>query len=104
MHTLLTDLNIILKRSKRFIGLIAAIMGIFAIWPTTLLYILKSYQQKKIFGIQHASLRLLPGTDTLLGIAEGLNSLSPLEWIKGIRAGLIGTLVLLFHYNLLFSP
>ncbi|KAF4023316.1 hypothetical protein G4228_015321, partial [Cervus hanglu yarkandensis] len=48
MHTLLTDLNIILKRTKRFIGLIAAIMGIFAIWPTTLLYILKSYKQKSL--------------------------------------------------------
>ena len=60
--------------------------------------------QAKIIGIQHASLRLLPGTDTLLRIAEGLNSLSPLEWIKGIRGGLIGTLVLLFHYNLPFSP
>ena len=36
-------------------------------------------KQAKIIGMQHASLRLLPGTDALQGIAEGLKSLSPLE-------------------------
>ena len=44
--------------------------------------------------MKHASLRLLPGTDTLQGIAEGLNSLSPLEWIKDIRGGLTETLAM----------
>ena len=58
--------------------------------------------QAKITGMQHASLRLLPGTDTLQGIAEGLNSLSPLEWIKGIRGGLTGTLPMFYCFTIIF--
>ena len=50
--------------------------------------------QAKITGVQPASLRLLPGTDTLPGTAEGLNSLSPVECIKGIGGGLAGTLAM----------
>ena len=33
--------------------------------------------QAKIIGMQQASFRLLSDTDTLHGLAEGLNSLSP---------------------------
>ena len=58
-------------------------------------------KQAKIIGMQHASLRLLPGTDTLQGIAEGLKSLSPLEWIRGIRGGLIKTLHMLCCFTII---
>ena len=50
--------------------------------------------QAKIIGMQHGSLRLLTGIDKLQGIAESLNSLSPLEWIKGIRGSLNETLAM----------
>ena len=60
-------------------------------------------KQAKIIGMQHASLRLLPGTDTLQGIAEGLNSLSPLQWIQDIRGGLIETLAMLCCFTITFS-
>ena len=59
-------------------------------------------KQAKIIGMQHASLRLLPGTDILQGIAKGLKSLSPLEWIKGIRGGLIKTLHVLCCFTVIF--
>ena len=58
-------------------------------------------KQAKTIGMQHASLRLLPGTDTLQGIAEGLKSLSPLEWTKGIRGGLIKTLHMLCCFTII---
>ena len=61
--------------------------------------------QARIIGIQHASLRLLPGTDTLQGVAEGLNSLNPLEWIKGIGGVLTGTLAMFCCFTIIFfSP
>ena len=61
--------------------------------------------QAKVIGIQHASLRLLPGTDTLQGISEGLNSLSPLKWIKSIRGGFTGTLAMFCCFTIIFfSP
>ena len=52
--------------------------------------------------MQHASLRLLPGTDTLQGIAEGLNSLSPLEWIKDIGDDLTKTLAMFCCFTIIF--
>ena len=58
--------------------------------------------QARITGIQHASLRLLPGTDTLQGVAEGLNSLNPLGWIKGIGGVLIGTLAMFCCFTIIF--
>ena len=58
--------------------------------------------QARIIGIQHASLRLLPGTDTLQGVAEGLNSLNPLEWIKGIGGVLTGTLAMFCCFTIIF--
>ena len=58
-------------------------------------------KQAKTIGMQHASLRLLPGTDTLQGIAEGLKSLSPLEWTKGIRGGLVKTLHMLCCFTII---
>ena len=61
--------------------------------------------QAKITGVQPASLRLLPGTDTLPGTAEGLNSLSPVECIKGIGGGLAGTLAMFCCFTVIFfSP
>ena len=55
--------------------------------------------------MQHASLGLLSGTDTLQGLAEGLNSLSPLKWVKSIRGGLIGTLAMFCCFTVIFfSP
>ena len=51
----------------------------------------------------HASLRLLPDTDILQGITGGLNSLSPLKWIKGIRGGLIKILTMLCCFTIIFS-
>lgn len=38
--------------------------------------------QAKVTGMQHAALELLPATDTLEGIALGLQSLTPIHWIK----------------------
>ena len=58
-------------------------------------------KQAKTIGMQHASLRLLPRTDTLQGIAEGLKSLSPLEWTKGIRGGLVKTLHMLCCFTII---
>ena len=57
--------------------------------------------QVKVIGMQHASLRLLPGTGTLQGKAEGLN-LNPLKWITGIRGGLIGTLAMFCCFTMIF--
>ena len=57
--------------------------------------------QAKITGMQHASLRLLPGTDILQGRAEGLNSLNPLEWIKGIGGVLIRTLAMFCCFTII---
>ena len=58
--------------------------------------------QARITDMKHASLSLLPDTDTLQGIAEGLNSLNPLEWIKGVGGGLIGTLAVFSCFTIIF--
>ena len=58
--------------------------------------------QARITDMKYASLKLLPGTDTLQGIAEGLNSLNPLEWIKGVGGGLIGTLAIFCCFTIIF--
>ena len=61
--------------------------------------------QAKTIGMQHVSLSPLPGTDRLQGIAEGLNSLSPLKWIKSIRGGFTGTLAMFCCFTIIFfSP
>ena len=57
----------------------------------------------RIIGIQHASRRLLPGTDTLQGMVEGLNSLSPLEWIKDIGGDLTKTLAMFCCFTIIFA-
>ena len=61
--------------------------------------------QARITDMKHASLSLLPDTDTLQGIAEGLNSLSPLKWIKDIGGDLTKTLAMFCCFTIIFfSP
>ena len=59
--------------------------------------------QARIAGMQHAPLRPLPRTDRLQGIAEGLNSLSPLEWIKDIGGDLTKTLAMFCCFTIIFG-
>ena len=59
--------------------------------------------QTRTIDKSHASLRLLPDTDTLQGITGGLNSLSPVQWIQDIRGGLIETLAMLCCFTIIFS-
>lgn len=45
--------------------------------------------------MQHAQLQLLPSSDNMAVISDGLLPLNPISWVKGIGGWVIGGLILI---------